>query len=291
MKNIKTYTRKIRKLLGPLRKVSLAPMPPGPERVLAMLRGILQADATRKQAQHVLEAFLEEYVDLNELRVSPSKDTVDCIGRDFPNVRQKIDAISTVLNNIFLRVNNISLDYLDELPKRELRRHLAELGLEPYAAAYTVLTVCGHPAIPVDWTLAGCLEIDGCVKPNSDVGGVQALLERIIAPKEVPAACEALKAYAEKQGKAYAKKLRPAPPPPLSAKPEPFVPPAPSMPAAVTPPGKAPPPTDKKPQKPWAKGLKAAKASGKARPSAPVVPLAKPKAKVSRGKAPLRKKT
>ncbi len=291
MKNIKTYTRKIRKLLGALRKASLTPMPPGPERVLAMLLGILQADATRKQAQTALEALLEEYVDLNELRVSPSKDAIDCIGRDFPDVRQKVDAIYTALNNIFLRVNDISLDYLDELPKRDLRRHLAEVGLGSYAVAYTAVTICGHPAIPVDRTLEGCLEIDGCAEPNSDIEEVQALLERIIAPKEVQAACEALKTYAEKQGKVYAKKIRPAPPPPPPAKPEPFVPPAPFIPPMAKPPGKAQPPTGKNPQKPLAKEPKAAQESGKTRPATPVVPAAKPKAKAAYGKFPLRKKT
>jgi endonuclease III len=211
MKNAKTYARRIRKLLGRLRKVSPLGIPPGPERVRAMLRGILQADTTRKQAERALETLVEEYVDLNELRVSPTKDIIDCIGRDFPGAREKAESIATVLNNVFARTNDISIDFMEAVPKREVRRHLSELGLGPYAAAYAAMTIFALPAIPVDWTLAACLELDGCVAPGSNIAQVRALLERIVPPEDVPAAHETLKTYAEKQAKVYAKKIRPEP--------------------------------------------------------------------------------
>jgi len=254
MKNAKTYVRKIRKLLGQLRKVSPSPVPPGLERVRGMLRGILQADTTRKAAERALDAIGEEYVDLNELRVSPIKDITDCMGRDLPGAREKAETICAVLNNVFTRANDISIDFLESLPRRELRRHLSELGLGPYAAAYTALTVFGLPTIPVDHTLAACLEIDACVAPGSSVAEVRALLERIVAPKDIPAAHEALRTYAEKQGKAYAKKIRPAPVV-LPAPQAPRFPLTPLAPPPYQPTGKTLPHTDAgKSQAPTAKG-------------------------------------
>lgn len=283
MRNAKTYMRKIRKLLAQLRKASTPSIPPGPERVQALLRGILQADATRRAAEQAIQALVEEYVDLNELRVSPAKDIVDCLGRDFPCAREKAEVLTTVLNNVFARTNDISVDFLDAVPKRELRRHLLELGLEPYAAAYAAMTLFGLPALPVDRTLTECLKMDGYVAPGSDIGHVQAFLERIVAPKDIPAAHEALRIYAEKQAKVLARK-RPAEPSPAAEQ-------APARPpASATDVQAQPPPAAELPRKPPAKSPKASKAPASTSTGPKRQPAA-PQQEAATKKAPSRKQT
>jgi endonuclease III len=205
MKNAREYYRKLKKLLRGLTPEPPAEIPPGLPRVCFLIEAILQADATRRQAASAMEALREEYVDLNELRVSPIRDVTDCVGRDMPTARQKAEMIATVLNNLFLRTNDISLDWLVETPRREVRRRLSELGLSPYAAAAVAMRLFGLHAVPVDQTLLECLKADGYVHPASDVKDVRAFLEKIVSPRYLAAAHEALRSYSEKRSKTLPK--------------------------------------------------------------------------------------
>ena len=207
MKNATKYQKKIKKLLGGMGKAR--PSPPedaNPFRV--MLEAILTADATPKQAEKAMAALEEEFVDINELRVSPPKEIVDCLDEGFPRRRAKAREIVTVLGAIFTRYNNLTLEPVEALTKRDLRRHLTEFGLSPYAAACLVLLVYSGHAIPVDGTLAECLEMNGYVHPDSDVPDVQAFLERVILQKDALAAHEFFRAYIEKSARALARKRK-----------------------------------------------------------------------------------
>ena len=207
MKNATKYQKKIKKLLGGMGKAR--PSPPedaNPFRV--MLEAILTADATPKQAEKAMAALEEEFVDINELRVSPPKEIVDCLDEDFPRRRAKAREIVTVLGAIFTRYNNLTLEPVEALTKRDLRRHLAEFGLSPYPAACLVLLVYNGHAIPVDETLAECLEMKGYIHPDSDVPDVQAFLERVILQKDALAAHEFFRAFVEKSARALARKRK-----------------------------------------------------------------------------------
>jgi len=207
MKNATKYQKKIKKLLGGMGKAR--PSPPedaNPFRV--MLDAILTADATPKQAEKAMAALEEEFVDINELRVSPPKEIVDCLDEGFPRRRAKAREIVTVLGAIFTRYNNLTLEPVEALTKRDLRRHLAEFGLSPYAAACLVLMVYNGHAIPVDETLAECLEMKGYIHPDSDVPDVQAFLERVILQKDALAAHEFFRAFVEKSARALARKRK-----------------------------------------------------------------------------------
>lgn len=209
MKKIKFYEKKLRSLLGKLRKVRSPEIAPGVDRIYFMIGAILQADGKRKAAAKAISIMKDEFVDLNDLRVSPARDLVEYIGRDHRRAREKAEEIVAVLNNLFARTNDISLDDLETVPKRDLRRCLQELGLDPYAESLIRLVIFGHPAIPVDQTLLACLAMDGYTDPKAELAEVQSLLERLVAPKDCIAAHGHLRAYAEKQ----ARRL-PKPPPP-----------------------------------------------------------------------------
>ena len=166
MKNAKKYEPKIKKLLRgapkPRPDAATEERPP----VEVMLRGILQADATDAQAEAALAAVEEELVDYNELRVAQAKEITACFAEDFPEARRKATAIIRVLQGIFNRSSAIDVTYMIDMPKRDLRRHLMELGMGRYAAAYTVLNAFGGHAVCVDDTLVGCLAMDGYVDPG-----------------------------------------------------------------------------------------------------------------------------
>jgi endonuclease III len=206
MKNATKYQKNIKKFLSGIDKSAAIP-PADVDPIRAMIDAILAADAPRQSAK-ALETLEKEFVDFNELRVAPVKDIVDTLGRDFPDARRKAEEATTVLNAIFNRRNNLVLDYVEKMSKRDVRRHLGELGLSPYAAGVMMLQVFGGHAVPVDQGLVDCLEADGHIEPGSSVEEVQAFLERIILQKQAWSTHEFFRDYVAKNAKMLAKKRK-----------------------------------------------------------------------------------
>jgi endonuclease III len=227
MKNATAYEKKIRKLLASMPKKSVPEAPKELEAFTLLLEGILGADVPRKAAAGVLNELHTEFVDYNELRVAPVKDITDCMPREFWGAREKAESIVRSLNAIFDRSSRMTMEHLEKMPKRDLRKYLGEVGLSTYAAALVTLVVFGGHAVPVDQALVDALEIEELVHPGSTVDDVQGFLERVIGQKEDYAAHEFFRDFVEKNYKAVLKKLKehpviyvpPPPPPPEIAKP------------------------------------------------------------------------
>ena len=207
MKNARKHERNIKRLLS--RAKAGTERPPEPRSPMEqLLLGVFQADASRKQAEEALEAVKTDYVDFNELRVCQPKEIVESVGKSHPHARRKADMITRVLHGVFLRTHTIDLAYMAEMPKRDLRRHLLELGLDRYASAYLALTAFDGHAVCVDDTLVGCLEMDGRIEPGSDLADVQGFLKRVVAQKDARATHELLRAYVERRAGALARKRK-----------------------------------------------------------------------------------
>ena len=197
MKNSARYAKKIKKILSGAHKDQPDPEADG---IRLMIRGILAEDVTGRQAASAMETLEDEFVDYNELRVSPVKDIVECLGRGFPGARAKAEMINRALNGAFEHVNLLSLDFLAHLPKREVRKTLREkLGLSPYAESIVTLYGFEGHAIPVDRLLLESLKSGGHIDAGSDVADLQGFLERIIGAKDDHGAHEALRQFAAKQ--------------------------------------------------------------------------------------------
>jgi len=205
MKNSARYAKKVKRLLGKLESVEPAE---NADPLRVMVGAVLEEDATTKQAAEGLSKIEDEFVDFNELRVSPHKDIVESLGRDYPGARAKAEALTRALNAIFDRTNTLSLDYLADKPKREIRKALREqVGLSPYAESVLTLSVFDGHAVPVDNLLLEALKLDKCIDPDSDLADLQGFLERIILNKDALAAHEALRGYASKSAGRVAKEL------------------------------------------------------------------------------------
>jgi len=207
MKNSRKYQKKVRKLLSAMEDSAAAP-PVDPDPFEVMIEAIVEADASAKQTEKGLAGLAAEFVDFNELRVAPAKEVADALGKDHPRAKEKAREIVTVLNGIFSRRNTLSLEYAEKMTKRDLRRHLAELGLSPYASACLTMKVFHGHAIPVDETLVECLEMDGRVEPGSSVEDVQSFLERMILQKDGLAAHECFRNYVARSARALARKRK-----------------------------------------------------------------------------------
>ena len=205
MKNSAKYEKRVKKLFAGAAK---AAVPPEEDLVRLMLLGILEEDTTARKAASAMAVLSEEFVDFNELRVSPVKDIPECLGKGFPGVHAKAAAITGALNAAFKCTNTLSLEFLASEPKREIRKVLRKrFFLSPYAES--VLTLCGFDghAAPVDNLLLEALKLDDCIHPDSDIADLQGFLERIILNKDAVGCHQALRRYAAKAVGRVAKEL------------------------------------------------------------------------------------
>lgn len=208
MKNAKAYEPKIRKLLSGAKNVKSPVDDEDRDPVRTLIRAVLSSDATPKQAAEAIESIEGEFVDFNELRVSPIKDLTDRLGKEHPHRRAKAEMLTGALNGIFERTGAVSMDYMKDMSKRDLRRHLRELGLNPYAAAYVTLFAFGGHAIPVDEDLAESLRMDELVHEESDVEDIQGFLERVISQKDAEKAQAVFRDLVRRKAAALTKKRR-----------------------------------------------------------------------------------
>ena len=199
MKDSAKYARRIRPLLSGAKRAEKAEQAEQVDKIRLLLRAVLEEDATSKQAAEGMAVLEQEFVDLNELRVSPPKDIVERLGRNFPNAQAKASGVTTALNAIFDRTNTLSLEYLAKQTKRDVRKTLREeFGLSLYAESVLTLYAFDGHAMPVDNLLLEALKLDKYIHPGSDMADLQGFLERIILSKHAVGAHEALRAYATK---------------------------------------------------------------------------------------------
>jgi hypothetical protein len=207
MKNATQYEKKVKKLLKGMKKVPLEAAEPD-EAVSVLVRAVLEADAVERDVSVALAATEDEFVDVNELRVCQVKELTDVLGKEFLFARRKAETLTRVLNGVFYRTSEMSVAYMADMTKRDLRRHLQELGLGEYEAALVVLRCFGGHAVPVDLSLAETLEITGLVEAGSSVAEVQGFLERIITQKDAWSAHLFFRGYVGRHAKSLAKKRK-----------------------------------------------------------------------------------
>jgi endonuclease III len=197
------YDAKLKKLLSAGKKSSRsAAGASGDEAVEILIQSVLEENATTARAQEAVERFRKEYLDYNELRVSPPKEMVERMGKDFPGSRDKAVNLYESLNRIFDQTCQMTLDYIPEKHGKNIRRHLRNMGLSHYAASAVALKVFDEFAIPVDQALVDTLEMDQAAEPGSSIEDVQARIEKLVTARNALAAHELLRAYAEKNAQA-----------------------------------------------------------------------------------------
>jgi len=196
MKDSRKYARKMKKLLaGAVDKTDAGQ---APDRIGLLVRAVFEEDVTIRQAEKTMAILAEEFVDLNELRVSPIRDIVESVSRDHPGIRARAHRVTQALNRVFDQANCLSLDYLAEKPKREVRKILREdVGLSLYAESVVTLFGFGGHAIPVDQLLLEALKLGKHINPDSDEPDLQGFLERITPAKDDRAVHAALREYAD----------------------------------------------------------------------------------------------
>ncbi|MBT3279629.1 MAG: hypothetical protein HN909_01220 [Phycisphaerales bacterium] len=205
MKNAKAFEAKFKKAIKK-KKTALEPVTEPRGWVSFLIHSILLSESTENQAVRARNALDREFVDFNELRVAPFNDIVNCLGVNYPLVRQKAAELTTSLAGVFSKAFAMNMDYAADMKKRELRVHLRDdLKLKPFAEAMVANLCFGVHAIPVSDGLTRAMQLKGLVDPEASVRETQAFLERIIAQKDSLGYIEALIAFEVDNAKAIQK--------------------------------------------------------------------------------------
>ena len=207
MKHARKYEQKIKTLLKSLPKEGAEDLVKA-DPVRALVEAILGANAARKQASKTLAEFEREYVDFNELRVSQLKEIVERLEKSYTDAPARAETILAALGGLFGRANATTLDFIKDMPKREMRRFLQELGLDEYASACVMLFGCGRHAVAVDEDLVESLAMGGYAHPGSDPADVRGFLERVISQKDAIRAHNFFRLFVEQNARALAKKRK-----------------------------------------------------------------------------------
>jgi endonuclease III len=206
--SLKASNARLRQFLSGAARTRPEPQQAGRDHLEVLIESVLEADTTRKAAAAARQSLLENYVDLNELRVATPREMAACWPRDFPFAARKGQTLARVLNAVFERSYKMSLEYLKDVPRRELRQHLLGLGLCPYAAARLLMTLYDQPAIPVDTTLVEAMELEGLLPEGASVADVQAMIERLTPARGAAAVHAFLREYVEKNQPAVDRKRK-----------------------------------------------------------------------------------
>lgn len=131
-------------------------------------------------ARRAFKAFKEEYVDLNEMRVS----TLGEIRSTLKKAGANPDAahqLRSLLKQIYLRENMITLKSLEEAGSEQVKSYLSRIEhLPPHAADYLLLVRRKHPILPVDSSVTRMAARIGLVAPRATEESAQRSLMKVV---------------------------------------------------------------------------------------------------------------
>ena len=184
MKNSKEYTKKILNLHQSLKrthsKVSADPM----NVVDSIIYGIISEQLSEKDTEAALKRFSEYFVDLNDLRVSRIEEIAEILGADTPENRQVAVTLTKVLQRIFNENNQINMESILKLGKRQARQKLEKMEeLSPYVIDYCMLRSLSSHAIPITQKMVEYLKENDLVDKDANAQEVEGFLTKQISAK------------------------------------------------------------------------------------------------------------
>tara|TARA_X000001036_G_scaffold159306_1_gene151165 strand:- start:1187 stop:2071 length:885 start_codon:yes stop_codon:yes gene_type:complete len=157
-------------------------------------------NATTKQATAAYKKMISASVDMNDLRMNHVFEMVELIGISYPQAEDRAKRLKTVLNAIYKREHNVSLDSLEGAGKRDIREYFETLsGITPFVCNRVISLNFDVSAVPVDERTLDALVTNGIVHEDADVADTAAWLGRQIKATEVLAVHAGLQSWVEQQ--------------------------------------------------------------------------------------------
>ena len=185
MKDSKEYSRKVQKLYRSLKRKY-----PKPQKVIyeepleALVYAVVSENMPGKAAQSVIKRISDNFIDLNDLRVSLSAEIIEVLGEDSSVTRNVASSLTKALRAVFNRYNTISLEELKKMGKRPARQALEQIeGTSTFVVDYCMLTSLQGHSIPLTKSMIRYLRNSEIVHPAADEQEIEGFLTRQISAK------------------------------------------------------------------------------------------------------------
>jgi hypothetical protein len=157
--------------------------PPPPEGADRLVHELVYAfmlwEAGPALAAEAIGSITGAFVDYNEARIGMSDELAELLPKKYPLAEERCRRLRVALNTVFSREHALSLQSLDELPKREARAYLDSIeGMTPFVAARVTLIGLSAHAFPVDKRLVSILAGAGVCDPDESPESLASSLER-----------------------------------------------------------------------------------------------------------------
>lgn len=198
MKNATQCAKKLNALLKKLPDAQTPELPDGDDPIGVLVLSFLMWESTTAKAVAAYKNIIEHVVDHNDLRVCMPQEIVELIGQRYPRALDRSQRLRAVLRDIYSREHTVSLERLDSLGKREVRKYIESLeGIVPYVAARLALLSFQAHAVPVDDQLRTQLIDAGAADTSAENDDLSTWLERQVKASDAVETHHALQAWVD----------------------------------------------------------------------------------------------
>jgi hypothetical protein len=183
MNDSRKHAKALSKLYRELKKKHPKATPPRFDRTTeALVYGIISEGVDSPKAKSIHKGIRAHFVDLNDLRVARQEEICEILGGNQADAAQTAKMLTDVLNAIFQKYDQLSLEELVELGKRQGRKELEAITpASRFAINYCVLTGLGGHAIPLTVKMIEYLKANGIVDPEASEDDIQGFIERQVS--------------------------------------------------------------------------------------------------------------
>ena len=157
-------------------------------------------NAKSKPAKDAYKRLVNASVDMNELRVNMIDETIELIGVNYPNVRERSKRMHSVLNSIYNREHKVYVSSLEGAGKREIREYFETLKGITGFVCNRIISICYNvAAVPVDESTLDALKENKVIHEDSTVEDTASWLSRQMKAEELVEFHGSLQAWVEVQ--------------------------------------------------------------------------------------------
>jgi hypothetical protein len=126
--------------------------------------------------------FGSHFVDFNDMRVSRSEEIVEMLRQDSEEAKKVGSNVIRILASIFRKYNNVNLDSLRKVGKRQSRVIIEKFdGISRFCVDYCMLTALQGHAIPLTEAMIKYLRDNELVHPEAQFDDIEGFLTRQIS--------------------------------------------------------------------------------------------------------------
>jgi endonuclease III len=178
-----------------------APRRHGPDDPLGLLiYSFLLWESDHARAATGYETIHQQIVDANDLRVTMPHELQVCFAEGTSRSEERAERLRACLRDVYAREHDVTLESLQGLGKRDVRKYLESLeGMVPFVSARVLLLSFGAHGMPADEQLRDALIEEDIVDPNADIPGLASWLARQIKAEDAVDAHHRLQHWVEHQ--------------------------------------------------------------------------------------------